>query len=332
MPANLTPEYRNAEQAFREAKTAEEKIACLERMLAVIPKHKGTEHLQGDLKRRLAKLRTAPESKGGARQRDPFHVEPSGAGQVVLMGAPNCGKSALVGAVSNGPVEVTDYPFATHAPVPGMAYHEDVPIQLLDMPPVTPESLQPGMMGAFRNADVILMVVDLSAADALEQLDACLGVLRERGVRPVPHHTERQERDDEGRQLKATVVAGMKADVEGAKETLAALRELYDGRFDILPVSSVSREGLDELLAALFRILDVIRVYAKQPGQEADLEQPFVLPRSATVLDMARTVHREFPDKLKYACLWGSAKFDGQQVQRDHVLADRDVVELHVES
>jgi hypothetical protein len=332
MPANLTPEYRNAEQAFREARTVEEKIACLERMLAVIPKHKGTDHLQGDLKRRLAKLRSMPASKGGARQRDPFHVEPSGAGQVVLMGAPNCGKSALVGAVSNGRVEVTNYPFATHAPVPGMAYHEDVPIQLVDMPPVTPESLQPGMMGAFRNADVILIVVDLAAANALEQLDDCLGVLRDRGVRPVSHHTERQERNDEGLQLKATVVAGTKADAADAPETLAALRELYDGQFDILPVSSVTREGLGELLAVLFRILDVIRVYAKQPGEEPDLEQPFVLPRSATVMDMARTVHRDFPDKLKYACLWGSAKFDGQQVQRDHVLADRDVVELHVES
>ncbi|MFW6161275.1 MAG: GTPase [Planctomycetota bacterium] len=332
MPANLTPEYRKAEQAFREASTNEEKLAALERMLAVIPKHKGTDHMQADLKRRISKLRQAPPSKSGARQRDIFHFDKMGAGQVVLMGLPNCGKSALVGALSNARVAVTDYPFGTHTPVPGMAYHEDAPIQLIDMPPLTPESIMPGMMGAYRAADAILICVDLAADDALEQLDACLDVLDRRGMAPVARRVEVDERDEEGRQLKTTLVVGTKADAPDAADTLEALAELYEDRLPLLAVSAETGAHLADLTARLFHLLDVVRVYSKEPGEDADLEVPFVLPRGSTVEDMARAVHRDFPDKLRYACVWGSAKFDGQQVSSDHVLADRDVVELHLGS
>jgi len=332
MPANLTPEYRNAEQAYREAKTDDERLAALERMLSVIPKHKGTDHLQGDLKRRIAKLKQRPTTRAGARQRDVFHVERSGAGQVVLMGLPNCGKSALVGALTKARVTVADYPFATHAPAPGIAHHEDVPIQLVDMPPLTPESLMPGMMGAYRAADIILILVDLGADDALEQLETCLGVLASRNIVPTNRRVGRDQRDDEARQLKTTVVVGTKSDAEGAAEILETLRELYGERLPILAVSATMGQGLEALTARLFGLLEVVRVYCKQPGKPPDLEVPFVLPIGSTVVDMARAVHRDFPDRLKYACVWGSAKFDGQQVQRDHVLKDRDVIELHIAS
>ncbi|MBM4041358.1 MAG: TGS domain-containing protein [Planctomycetes bacterium] len=332
MPANLSPEYKRADEVYRQAKTVEEKLAALEEMLACIPKHKGTEHMQADLKRRIAKLKEAPASKAGARTRDIFHVERGGAGQAVLIGAPNCGKSAIVGALTKAKVAVTDYPFGTHTPVPGMAFHEDVPIQLVDMPPVTPEAVPPGMMGAYRAADIVVVVVDLAAADALEQLDACLNVLTSRNLVLVGRRVGRDERDEEGRQPKTALILGTKADLPGAADTLDALRELYGDRLPMFAVSATTRQGLDAFVAHLFATLDVIRVYCKQPGKPPDMGAPFILPRGSTVLDMAREVHRDFPDKLKYACVWGSAKFDGQQVHRDHVLQDRDIVELHVPS
>ena len=332
MPANLTPEYKKADQAYREARTDEERLACLEEMLACIPKHKGTDHMQGDLKRKIAQLKAHPTTRAGARQRDPFHVERGGAGQVVLLGLPNCGKSALVGALSNARVTVTEYPFATSGPVPGMAHHEDVPIQLVDMPPFTPDSMPPGMMGAYRATDVILILVDLAAADALEQLDACFDVLTRRNLVLVGRHVGRDERDGEGLQLKTALVVGTKNDAEGAADTFDMLGELYGGRLPMLPVSATTGHGLKELMAHLFDVLEVIRVYCKEPGKPADMNVPFVLPRGSTVVDMARAVHREFPERLKHACVWGSAKFDGQQVQRDHVLQDRDIVELHIAS
>ncbi len=339
MPANLSPEYKKAEEVYRQAKTVEEKLAALEEMLACIPKHKGTEHMQADLKRRIAKLKEAPPVKAGARTRDIFHIERGGAGQVVLMGLPNCGKSAIVGALTKAKVTIADYPFATHAPVPGMTFYEDVPIQLVDMPPVTPESVMPGMMGAYRAADIIAIVVDLAASDALEQLEACLDVLTKRNLVPVGRRVGRDERDEEGRQLKTALVLCTKADVPGAADTFEALRELYagspqpaTGALPMFAVSAKTHDGLPAFVAHVFRTLDVIRVHCKQPGKPPDMGAPFILPRGSSVLDMAREVHREFPEKLKYACVWGSAKFPGQQVQRDHILQDRDIVELHVAS
>jgi hypothetical protein len=168
----------------------------------------------------------------------------------------------------------------------------------------------------------------LGSDDALEHLDAALNVMEERGVTLTP---ELVEREPERRPFfKTTVVAATKADASGAADRLELVRELLGDRLKLIPVSAESGEGLDELVTELFRLLDVVRVYSKVPGKDADMEAPFVLPRGSTVLDMARAVHRDLPDQLKQARVWGdSAKFDGQAVHRDQVLADKDVVELH---
>ncbi|MHC4150138.1 MAG: GTPase, partial [Planctomycetota bacterium] len=158
MPANLTPEYFKAERWYREATTPDEKILALERMLAVMPKHKGTDHLKADLRRKLSKLKEASAQKGKTKQVDVFHVPKSGAGQIVLLGTPNCGKSSIVAALTNAKVNVTDFPFATSAPVPGMVKFEDVPIQFVDMPPITAEYIAPGQVGTYRNCDLIAVV------------------------------------------------------------------------------------------------------------------------------------------------------------------------------
>ncbi len=324
MPANVTPQYRAAEKAFREAHTVPEKIAALEEMYATIPKHKGTEKMQADIKRRLAKLRTAAKQAKGKAGVDPFHVERHGAGQLVLVGMPNAGKSALVKAVSGAPVKVAPYPFATHGPVPGMMPFEDVQMQLVDMPPVTQDGLVPGMLGTVRAADGVLLVADLAASDLMEQMDTCLEVLATRGV--VPEGTE----PPEGGQAMKMLFVGTKRDADQAEENFEALREL---RPDLLPMLSTSAEtgrGLDTLAARCFEMLDVVRIYSKEPGKPADMDRPFVLPRGSTVLDLASEIHRDMAEHLKRARIWGSEKYDGQPVQQDHVLADRDVIELHV--
>ena len=324
MSANLTPEYDKAEQRFREATTDAEKLEGLRGMLRAVPKHKGTEKMQADLKRRISVFSKASQKKGAKRGPDPFHVPKGGAGQVVLIGAPNAGKSMLVSATTNATVKVAEYPYTTAVPVPGMWPYEDVQIELVDTPPLTAEHVPPGLMGTIRAADIVAVVVD--AAEALEQSDMVLTELEQRGVTlrtsPISEFGE-----EPGGQMPGLVVVN-KIDLCPA-EDVAAFGELFTGEQKVLPVSAASGEGLDRLLAELWRLLALIRVYTKQPGKAPSMDKPFALPVGSTVEDLARGIHRELPETMKFARIWGDGHFAGQQVHRTEALRDRDVVEIH---
>ncbi len=321
MPANLNQQYHNAEETYRRAKTGEEKAAALQEMLAVIPKHKGTEKLQADIKRRLARLKDEDKKKKQARGFNPFNVERQGAGQVVLAGYPNSGKSALVGALSRARVKVTEYPFATTLPVSGMMPYEDTNIQLVDTPPVTPEGVPPGLTGTFREADILLLLVDVSSGECLDQLEGLLALMQEKEI------IDLSEEGEFIAPVPFILVAG-KADLPSAAENLQVMAEL-NPELDIMGVSCYGR-GLEELKQKIFEMLEIIRIYGKAPGRPPEMSQPFILKKGATVQDFAALVHRDFPGRLKSALVWGSARFEGQAVSRDYVLSDRDVVELQV--
>jgi len=325
MPANLTLEYLEAEEVFRNAKTANEKIAALEDMLASIPKHKGTEKLQADIKRRLARLRDESEKRTKAGRRDPFLVEKHGAGQVALVGFPNVGKSALVDVFTRAKVEVAPYPFATALPVAGMMEYEDVWIQLVDLPPITEGEFVPGLAGAIRNADALLIIIDASSDDCLDQLDGTCRQLREKKilrddiVEGLHHHTQ-----------DTCLIVATKMDIEGAADNFELIAEYIPPGFRLVSVSVERGEALEHLRRSVFDLLGIIRIYSKKPGHDPDMGQPFILKKGSTVVDMAEAVHRDFPSKLKSARVWGSARFPGQAVPRDYVLEDKDIVELRV--
>jgi ribosome-interacting GTPase 1 len=321
VPANLTQQYHKAEEQYRRAKTPEEKIKALQEMLAVIPKHKGTEKLQADIKSRIARLKEEGKKKKQSRGFNPFGVEKQGAGQVVLAGYPNSGKSALVGALSRAKVKVADYPFSTPLPVSGMMPYEDTYIQLVDTPPVSPDNIPPGIIGTFREADALLLLVDASTGECLDQLEGLLQLLQEREVIDL---------SEEGEIIAPIpfLVAANKMDLPGAADNLAVLRDLRPD-VEISAISSTG-SGLEQLKEKLFAVLDIIRIYGKAPGRPADMTQPFILKRGSTVIDFAEMVHKDFPEKLKSALVWGSTRFDGQAVPRDYVLEDRDIVELQL--
>jgi uncharacterized protein len=330
MPANLTPDYKKADEWFRSATTDEERLAALEEMYRTIPKHKGTEGLQADIKRKISKFKEIIESGGrqkggaGARHVDIFHVPHMGAGQVVLLGTPNSGKSSIVAAVSNAHVNVADYPFATDKPIPGMMKYEDVQIQIVDTPPITAEFAPVGLVNTLRGADVIAIVIDLSD-DVLGQWETCLKYLDE-------HHLIRkgtEPADDPIHHLaKDCFVLATKADL-APEGTLATLKELCPRPLDFVETSVKTAEGLNVMARHVFDMLKVIRIYAKPPGKPADMKDPFSLPQGSTVLDLAQLIHRELADKVKNARVWGTDVYDGQHVQLQHELHDRDVVELH---
>ena len=324
MPANLTPDYRAAEQKWKEAATRQDKLAALEEMLATIPKHKGTEKMQADIKRRIAKTRNEVQQrrKGAVRQKPFYQMDKEGAGQVVLVGAPNSGKSSLLRALSRAQPEVADYPFTTRTPLPGMVPFENVQIQLVDLPPLTVDLSEGWLYGIIRGADAVLLVVDLGDEDVLSQTQTVLDLLatakiplRAPGTVPTSG--------------KPAIFVGLKVDVGGPPERLATFEEFFGSRLPVLPVSTVTGENLEALRRRLFDLLEIIRVYSKPPGRKADLTAPFVLKRGATVLDAAEAIHKDFVERLKYARLWGRDEFSGQMVSRDHVLEDSDVIELH---
>ena len=325
MPANLTPEYLKAEKWFREAASPDEKLLALEQMLRVMPKHKGTDHLRADLRRKLSKLKDTTTKKGPAKHVDIFHVPRSGAGQITLLGAPNSGKSAIVAALTNAKVNVADFPFATTAPVPGMVKFEDIQIQLVDMPPITADYLAPGQVGTYRNCDLIAIVIDLSA-DMQQQLRICLDFLDSKNLLI---DSETPAVDGQGNLLaKKAFCICTKSDI-AKPGALGTLKELCKRRFEFVEISAETGTGLEELPATFFRLLDIIRIYAKPPGKPADMTDPFTLPAGSTVMDLATGIHRQLAEKLKFARIWGTGVYDGQNAQRNHILNDKDIIELH---
>jgi ribosome-interacting GTPase 1 len=332
MAVNQSPMYMKAEERYRSASTPEDKLEALEEMFRLVPKHKSSEKLQAQIKQKLKAAREEVQQghhRAASGHRDVFVVPKQGAGQVVLLGAANVGKSSIVGALTDAKVEIAEFPFSTHAAVPGMALHEDVPIQLVDMPPIVEGHAQPGMAGAFRSADIVMLVVDLSAIDLLDQYEQPLALLAERGLRPVSQSTLEFDEDETAAIPKRTLVVANKCDLPGAVDNFEGLKDLCGGGLLMLPVSAKTGQGLPEMMATMFELLNVVRIYAKKPGKPVDRESPFILTRGATVHDMAYLIHRELAEKLKTARVWGAGVHAGQQVHHTHVLADKDVVELH---
>ncbi|HTY89280.1 MAG TPA: GTPase [Candidatus Acidoferrum sp.] len=326
MPANLTPEYEKAEQRYREASDDAGRLAALQEMLATVPKHKGTEKLQADIKHRLSQLRRDQQRAGHtAKGPDPFHIARSGAGQVVLIGPPNTGKSSLLAAVTHAQPHVADYPFTTVVPQPGMWTMDDVPIELVDTPPFTAEHMPAGLLGAIHNANVVSVVVE-AGDSALDQAEMALGVLAARGLTLQSAPPNELAAPNAG--VRPGLIAVNKAELAAAG-TVEALRGRYRGALEVLAVSARTGNGLEDWFRRLWALLGMIRVYAKEPGQPPDRHKPFTLPIGATIADLAHLIHRDLPATMKFARLWGHGRFDGQQVHRTEVLRDRDVVEIH---
>jgi len=325
MPANLTPEYFKAEKWYKSAATTDEKILALERMLAVMPKHKGTDHLKADLRKKLSKLKYTGTQKKSGSHVDIFHVPRGGAGQIVLIGTPNCGKSSIVAALTNAKVNVADFPFATNGPVPGMVTFEDIHIELVDMPPITADYSAPGQVGTYRNCDLIAIVIDLSG-DVAEQFGVCMDFLESRNLLI---NAETPASDDQGNALaKEAFCICTKSDIAKAG-ALENLKQLCQRPLEFVEISAATSAGLEKLPAKLFELLRIIRVYAKPPGKPADMTEPFTLPVGSTVMDLATHIHRHLAEKLKSARIWGTGVYDGQNAQRSHVLNDKDIIELH---
>jgi ribosome-interacting GTPase 1 len=328
MPTNLPPEYFEVDKLYRAARSPEEKAELLEELIGTIPKHKGTDHLRADLRRKLSKLKEASQKgKGSGRRQSAFHIDKEGGGQVVIVGPTNVGKSALVTALTNAAPEVSASPRSTWTPTPGMMQVDNVQIQLVDTPPLDRDFIDPEFPNLLRRCDLILLVVDLQA-DPFAQLEDTVALLKENRIVPLrlrEHHAGRR-----GLVFKPVLVLVNKNDDESSDENYQIFCELLEGDWPLIPISAKTGRNFDRLKLAVFELLGIMRIYSKAPGKKPDFSAPFVIQKGSTVEEFAGKIHKDFYDNLKAARVWGSAQYDGQMVKRDHVLQDGDVVELRI--
>lgn len=327
MPANLPPEYFEAEKRYKQATDLRQKAAALEELISTVPKHKGTDKLRADLRRKLSQLREESEKKKRSGKGDLYVVEKQGAAQAALVGIPNSGKSSLLKTLTNANPVIADYPISTLEPVSGMMAFEDIQFQLVDLPPIGNESTDGWVSGILRNADLFILVIDLTDGPEI-QTEMIIGQLSDWKI-PLLKKGD-PKRKNEGLAPKPVIIAANKIDLPGSEDGLKELMREYGSFYPITVISVLKREGLEELRRSLFENAGVIRAYTKEPGKQADMNRPFVLPAGSKVLDLAEIIHRDFAVNLKYACVWGSSRFAGQRVQKDYVLHDKDIIEYHV--
>jgi hypothetical protein len=330
MPANLTAQYLKAEEEYRRATTLEEELQCLQVMLQEIPKHKGTDHLQAQLKAKIAKAkREIQAEKKSGKKGWGVRIPRQGAGTAVLLGGPNAGKSRVLASLTRATPEVAPYPFTTHVPAPGMMDWEDVTVQLIDTPPVTADYFESFMHGLIRSADLAVLLVDLGSDSGVEQCQDVLDRLSQTKTRLAK--TSCLSEEDVGLSYTQTFLVPNKIDLPEARDRLELLHELMPLDFTEFVISAQERIGLEELRDAIYKAMDVVRVYSKLPAaRQADMDRPFTLRRGSTLTEMAGQVHKDYLEGLKFARVWGSAVHDGTAVKGDYVLHDKDVVELHM--
>jgi hypothetical protein len=333
MPTNVPPQYRKVEDRFREAETAQAKIAALQEMMSIMPKHKGTDHLKAQLRTRLSKLMAELEGpsagKSGGRT-EPFSLPKEGGGRATLIGPTNVGKSLLLNKATGAKTKVGAYALSTQEPVPGMLPYKDIHVQLVDTPPISNPGTQGRLYGLLRSTDVFVVVVDLSL-DAMEQVEEVFTSLGEWDFQLLAKGEPSPE--DDYWKSKPTILVANKADVHGALDQYQIIEDAYGSRFPVIMASGEEGVGLDDLAEAVFDALQVMRVYTKSPRvklEDFERVNPLVLPIGSTVIEAASQLHKELGQSLKYAVLWGqSSKFEGQKVGREHPLVDGDVIEIH---
>jgi len=331
MPANLPPQYYELEREFRAEKDLREKLRLAQELLAIMPKHKGTDKLQAEMKAKISKLKKqiAQGTKAQAARHAPTydHIEKEGAGQIILIGPPNSGKSTLLEAQTHAKPVVADYPYSTREPVTGMMTFETIRLQLIDTPPISPDMYENYLSGLIRNADLVVVVCDLASESMEEDARYVVRKLEEKRIilQPKVH----RQPDDPRFSYKRALICGHKRDEDESGHKRARLEALFPG-FRMVSTSILDDHSLTAFKKAVFEALEIIRVYTKPIGKEVDYSDPIILPVGGTVEDAAVTLHKDFLHKLKFARIWGEGKFDGQRVQRDFVLSDGDILEFHI--
>jgi ribosome-interacting GTPase 1 len=188
MPANLPAEWYAIEKKYLEAKTLDEKIFWLEKLISVTPKHKGTEKLLANLRKRLSKLKNLKEEKKRKVGRQFFEFKKEGDIVVCFLGVANSGKSYLINKITNSNLESSEVPYETKLPKSVMKLQDGILFQLVEIP----SSLENKFLQIARISDFNFFILDLTQ-DIEFQLNI-INELKEKGIKFEILKNEKREK------------------------------------------------------------------------------------------------------------------------------------------
>ncbi len=300
MPINAGYEYFNAEKAYLEAKTLDEKIKKLEELIKTAPKHKSSENLLKELRTRLKKLEEKKEKSKKSGKSTKKSIRKEGF-QCILLGLPNSGKSSLLAKITNAAPKISPYPFATSYPELGTMDYQGVKAQIIDLPSIGSEALDQGLINT---ADCIILVIE-SLID-LEKIS--------------PYLTKAQG---------SQIITINKSDLLSQEQQRKLEATLKSKKLNALIISTITNQNLEQLKQKIFEQMHVIRIYTKEPGKPIS-NIPLVSKENSTVKDVAESILKGLSNKIKETRITGpSSKFPNQKVGLSHILKDKDIIEFH---
>jgi len=324
MPTNVTAEYIAAEEEYKRADTVEDKIKALENMLSTCPTHKGCEKLRQEIKTKLAKLKEKKkrdlEKKAKGKS---ISIKKEGAATICLIGPPNSGKSLLLNKLTNSKVKVADYEFTTKKPEIGIMKYKGLKIQTIEIPSIvegySESEKGPQFLSILRQADLVIIVTDNPGIDFIfSELDKASIALNE----------DISDKDESWIKLNGIIVINKK-DIINIEKVHQELCKYYN--LDRIQISSLNKKDIENLKDEIWRHLDLIKVYTKEPGKKVKKDEPVCIKKGATIADMAEHIHKDFIKKFRFARVWGkSARFSAMQAGLKHKLEDDDIVEVHL--
>jgi len=276
MPANLGPEYYGAEKEFQESKSKDEKLRALAKMLSLIPKHKASQTVIGEIRRKMSIIKkdmALDSKKKKSFAKKGFKKE--GAAQVCLVGPANAGKSFILNKLCHTHTKSTDLPFETTEPEIGMLDFEGVQIQLVEIPSVYPgfHEKRGDLMGILFTCDMICFV------------------------------------------------ANNYDEVEFTKKEVSTYGKI------VITTSSSELESLGE---RIWKALNMIKIYTKEPGKPPE-KKPFALKAGSVIKDLGNAIHKDFVDRFRYAkVLRPKDKIKEIRAGLNFMLKDNDIVEFKI--
>jgi uncharacterized protein len=332
MPANLPPHYYELEREFNKESDPHEKLRLAKELLALMPKHKGTDKLQAEMKAKISKLTKQIEDGGGVKHGAHHvdlhsHIAKEGAAQVIMIGPSNSGRSSLLESLTHAKPLVADYPYTTREPLAGMMEFETVHFQLIDTPAIDEMQFPTYLPNLIRQADLAALVIDSSNAAPIAPIDLIVKLLEEKSIILSPEVPLEVE-NPRYLQKKTIVFANKYLDDETG-EGLKSIQARFPG-FAIVPVSVLDDDSLNNFRRAIFDAMKIIRVYTKRVGHEPEFIDPIILPIGGNVEEAALKLHKDFAKNLQFAKVWGKGKFEGQRVKNSFILSDGDIIEFHI--